>query len=582
MYTREASLCLLRPRLAALRPLRPPAVRRLPRAQPFTQYTPRLLLTQYPQRPQLPYLSQSSLQHRLSPIDQQVLRFLSTDNRNFVRDYTYRTITWGFAAWLIVSLLNVMLFGLAQELSEQEHPTPAEWSFWTRTSVRKARMQIAGWNGKGYIDWVKTAKFYLQALEKLEDPGKDGTGTVAQEDGVTGGEIMIADVGSAGLDITGKSWEWRQGYYEVLMGMAQASENLDTMVRDTTRNLIFPKSTIIGPSNPDPRPVTKEMDNPPLEENCERAFDPPEKYYMRILTGTGFDTRQRVGAALAYANWLQFSGLHDAADEMLKWGVDIARAPLSGDVLNAGSYIVHSTHASENLLRAVTEYGAHQARIGNTATALPILLSVLRARQGAEVQPDIPRAPSVKPAGTDIGTVIQRVGRLFAQRKSPAPFSSGDEPFKRASQQTCEDSELMLYIGEIMFASSSMRAEGLSWTKKAVDIAEREVDQPTMMSTDDREIKATIKKCEHCFITGVENWSFMQEDLRETSSSVQQSSRSSWLPWSSKTVETLQDNAKEEADLERLGQLKQAALRLSYSIDAENLRKSSKFGMYDG
>ena len=311
--------------LSALRPRRPPSLRvALPRPRPFTQNSRLLLTTRNSLRPQLPYLSQPHLARRPSPFDQQVLRLLSTETKRYVKDQVWLATRWTAIGWTFFILASISYFGIQIEIDERKNPTPAEWTFWTKHFVRKARAAREDSEAIGIIDWAVVGSKYLGALRRLEGE-TDGKGVKEQADGEG---IIIPDVGKAGLDITEKSWEWRAGYFEAIMGCGEAAEHLTEMVLDKTRNICYPKEVVIGPSNPDPRPPAPYMGAAPLEENTVKAFEAPETVYMRVLTGKGFTTKQRLDAAWRYAAWLQHSGLNDSAEEMFMWALDIAKEPL--------------------------------------------------------------------------------------------------------------------------------------------------------------------------------------------------------------------------------------------------------------
>jgi hypothetical protein len=310
------------------------------------------------------------------------------------------------------------------------------------------------------------------------------------------------------------------------------------MVLDTSRMIIFPKEVVIGPSNPDPRPCPPGAEAAPREENCERAFAPPETFYLKVLTGLGFSSRQRIEAALAYANWLEIKGLSDSADETYKWAVDIAASalPASDAVIDKDTSILRvqeATPPSPNLLRAATALATHRARSGNVTSALPIFLSVLRARHASPI--DIAPASRSEytpfyvsdPTNTDIGSFINIVKSILTPPSYPAEHPSGDEPFLRqpASVPDCTEAELMLYIGEILFAtaSSGREDEGLGWTKQAVAIAEK--------GTISNEVLPENRdKCKACLDTGIANWGAMVAKLLRESQSKPAPS-SSWTSW---------------------------------------------------
>lgn len=412
--------------------------------------------------------------------------------------------------------------GFLIELEERRQPTPDEWRFWTRWNLRTARAALqAGGDGgatAGLVDWAAVGSSMRKCLRRLEDTSAEGAGLVEQ---VEGG-LLIPGAGKAGFDISAKSWPWRAEYFEVIMGCAAAAEHLDDMVVDKTRGLVFPKEVVIGPSNPDPRPIPPYMAAAPKEEDCGRPFDPPETYYLRVLTSKGFTTKQRLDAALAYANWLEFKGLDDSAEEMYKWGVDVAKAGLTtavnaDDVVDSKTSVLKADaakDASPILLRATTSLAIHHARAGNVSAALPILLSVLRARRSAPVSPDALVPQTTQHAQdepkTDIAATLSLFRKVFSPPQYPPPPPSGDLPFVRPTDKPmCDESELMLYIGEILFATSPSSMEGVGWTRQAVTVAEA-YTQPGTLATDGQE---DLAKCKQCFATGVANWETMLRRL---------------------------------------------------------------------
>jgi len=310
-----------------------------------------------------------------------------------------------------------------------------------------------------------------------------------------------------------------------LMGCAEAAEQLEDCVVETTRRLVYPKELVIGPSNPDPRPIAPNMGPAPLEENTAPAFAPPESFYMRILTCRGFTTKQRLEAAWKYAAWLEFRGLNDSAEEMYLWALDIAKnvfpepnAVIDGKsaVLKVGDTAASAVSArpTSNLLSATTALAVHRARAGDVASALPILLSVLRARKEAPFVPvrSVSIAGSAGEGGSDLDAVVSFIQRIFSPPKFPPPPPSGDDTFTRpVVQSTCDESELMLYVGEILFATSPSPSQGLDWTRQAVTTAEASLeDKSTAGATAESQ-----RKCKSCLRTGVQNWETMLQRLAE-------------------------------------------------------------------
>ncbi|KAK3670747.1 hypothetical protein LTR78_009439 [Recurvomyces mirabilis] len=544
---------IARTRIPSTRPLRPPNAitisRPVPQTRLFTQTSPHRILThRHTSRPQIPYLSQPPLRPTNSILgpNPHLARLLSTETRRYISEQFYLAVKWSIIIWVFGILGGMMYLGIAIELQERKNPTPEEWSFWARWALRGARAQMEAGETQGFVDWASVGGSLRRCLARLEDRGRDGKGTGEVEEG----GILIEGVRKAGQDISGKSWPWRSGYCEVIMGCAAAAEQMDGMVLDETRGLVFPKEMVVGPSNLDPRPVPAYMPAAPLEENCVRPFEAPETFYMRVLTGKGFTTKQKLDAALVYANWLEFKGLQDSAEEMYRWGVDIAKAGLPNHIapdtiIDARTSVllgnVGESNATPNLLQAATALAIHHARTSNVSSALPLFLSVLRARRSAPLSPmsqsttrnlsalfTDPEQPK-----TDIGAASSLLAKIFQVPAYPLPPPSGDLPLIRTSEKpSCDESELMLYIGEILFATSPASNEGLGWTRQAVAIAEANLQNQTHNSA--AETPKEKERCKACLLTGVGNWETMLHRLAETqdSTSYREGGRNAgWSEW---------------------------------------------------
>jgi hypothetical protein len=170
---------------------------------------------------------------------------------------------------------------------------------------------------------------------------------------------------------------------------------------------------------------------------------------------------------------------------------------------------------TENLLAASTAMAIHRAQMADTATALPIFLSVLRARRAApfDVKKRVTTATSKKERPqTDLGVMKAHLDSVYALLKAaeyPKPAPTGDEPAVRTLDNVCEEAGLMAYVGEILFSiSTSQRELGWSWTRDTLDMAEMECHNP----------KTTAegwKKCVKCLGVAFENWELMLERLRQ-------------------------------------------------------------------
>jgi hypothetical protein len=409
------------------------------------------------------------------------------------------------------------------------------------------------------VDYAGAGLGFADVLKRLEDRKGDG---VELEDG---GDIYVPGIGTAGVDYSAKSWPWRACYVEAVLSLGKCAEHCENLVLDKTRGIIFSREMVIGPSNPDPRPVPAGSAAAPLEENCTRPLDAPETYYMRILTGTGFTTRHKLDAALAYGAWLEHQDLHESAEEMYKWGVDIALRALPDDVdkstiIDEKSCVLKAVPgATTNLLTASTALATHRAVIGNTSEALPILLSVLRARRTAPISFSPPPHPSL--ADYPDPPYPGWFWTLFKEPIFTQPPPTGDTPITRSVEQaTCDDAELLIYIGEILFASAGGKAQkanqnqGLSWTRQAVTTAETNLtsDKPAPGSTVKSRADAR-KKCQQCLKTAVGNWEMMLERLLAQTQAVPEQKKG-WFGASSKPAEHTE--ASILADIERLALLR--------------------------
>lgn len=571
-------------RIPLIRPLRPPNVapQQPPRPRLFTQNTQLLLIAQRATRPQLPYLAQPAFRAQagfLGP-NPQLARLLSTENKRYVSEQLYLAAKWTGIIWTFLILGGIAWVGYTIEVEERRQPTPDEWRFWTRWNLRAARAQLRALeHGGGVVDWAAVGSAMRKCLARLENTDGEGKGLVEQEEG----GILIPGAGKAGFDISAKSWPWRSGYFEVIMGCAAAAEHLDGMVLDKTRGLVFPKEVVIGPSNPDSRPIPAYMEAAPKEEDCARPFAPPEMYYMRVLTAKGFTTTQKLDAALAYANWLEFKGLDDSAEEMYKWGVDITKSGLPptanpDEVLDEKTSVLKSNAVNEatpNLLLATTSLAIHHARTGNVSAALPILLSVLRARRTAPTSPSSQsRSPQPNEAKTDIDAAFSLFNRIFRVPQYPPPPPSGDLPLVRLTDRpSCEESELMLYIGEILFATSPSSSEGVGWTRQAVTIAEANLQAGVLGAAAGKEGTEERAKCKACLTTGIANWETMLSRLasRQAASAGREGGRDAgfmeWRGWfgggggkKGSTMDELHSGLVEE-ELKQVERLKERIVR---------------------
>ena len=602
--------------LSSNRPLRPPnPPKQHPRPRLFTQNTQLLLICTPPSRPELPFLHLSSgarYPHApfRSQFRHQLSRLLSTERKRYFKEQLRLGVKLTIYFYVIYFCFCAVKFGIQSEQLERKYPSPPEWSLFTRMEYRIVRGdESPSANPEGLVHFARVGQWYLMVLKRLEDPSIDGADLrpgLKDE-----GEIYVPEIGDTGiakggLDISSKPEPWRRGYHTCLMGAARAAENLDGWVRDTTRNISFPANMMIGPSNPRPKPVPYAAEAAPLEENCVPAYQSPELYYSKILTTQGFSTRQRLDAVIAYADWLDFKGLSATAKETYARGLDIALEALPIEAHNivdtkTGVITDNPAFISSNLLLATTSLAIHHARNKNLAAALPIFLSILRAkRQLPFPPPNDTRKKDEMDSRKENGLLTILTNFLYTPPYPEAP-PSGDEPQFRTPMTLCEEAGIMSHIGEILFASAlqpstksttsfasakttssqSLHA-GINWTRDAVDTAEA-----TLQATPRQDAEAR-KKCAVCMEVGVENWDKMvgkmlrnAQSQRQTDNQGKSSSATSghnttsnWdlnWPWSSKHPNTTEaDNGPERWEREAQS-LERRKTKVDQMLRAEGL-----------
>ena len=554
-----------------LRPSRPSVALHRPRShpRPFTQNSQLLLISPTSPRPQLPFLYSPSNTFASRNVTRkrfqlQLSRLLTTERKTYIKEQAWAAAKYSIYGWTAIALVTIILFGIENERLERKFPSPTEWSWVSRWLYRSTRGdELPQTHGSGLVDWAKTGQSYRQLLERLEDTESDGKGI--QPLLGADGDIYMVGVGKTGFDISSKSEPWRRGYCECLMGAARAAEHLDSWVRDKTRNLAFPPEVVIGPSNPYPKPVPYGAKPAPLEENCEPAFECPEHYYMKVLTSHGFSTRQRLNAALAYADWLEFKGLPSSAEDMYDWALDIAMGALPLDVNNVvdtktGVINEQATYITPNILLATTALARHHAQNQNLSTALPIFLSVLRAQRNlasslSNSDTSVSQDPLDREASV-LSLLASFARSLLIVPPYPDPPPSGDIPTTRNPTTTCEEAATMAHIGEILFASSNVpssiishhtslstfasnatfaQSSGLAWTRESVALAERTLHSlsSTRGSSPSSSRPSTIpplslrrqklipdsttarQRCTECLLSSMQNWKLMVAHLQE-------------------------------------------------------------------
>lgn len=285
---------------------------------------------------------------------------------------------------------------------------------------------------------------------------------------------------------------------------AKAAEHLDGWMRDVKTKVVSAPEYVIGPSNPRPKPIPPGSPHAPREEDCELAFPSADRYYMKALATKGLTPRQRMEAAFEYANFVEFKGL--GGQEAL-YKLALADASLGLETLpyDVKTFVLRDGIAppSLNVFDALTAIANHKARSGDVATALPIYLSLLKARRSLPTSPP-PGSLRIKKLARE--SLHRQIINFFLPPDYPPPPPSGDLPPWRNAEERCQEASLNLYIGEILY-SQNKRDDGLAWTRDGVDVAEeqmRSLPQGISKST-----KAVKKVCRECLRTGLENWTTM-------------------------------------------------------------------------
>jgi hypothetical protein len=462
--------------------------------------------------------------------------------------------------------------GILSEQQERAFPSPHEWSLITRFRFRRGKWWQVPENNEeeGFPNWARVYSELEYALHRLEHPDKDGAGLMEQEEG----GILVPGVGKAGFDVTAKSEEWRQGYFEVLMGMAGAAERLDGWVTDKWRRNVWAPEFVESSTNPRPKAVLPGMPEVPDEEHRVPAAEAPETFYLKIITSKGFTTYQRLSAALGYADWLNFRKLPDSAEEMYRWALDIAISglptPEPSTIIDPGTGVLSSTAPKEavtpNVIYAATSLATFMAEQRRTTSALPVFVSLLRARVNAD-EAHVPRTNNLKDSSL-IGTIVS----LLSEPDYPPVPSSGDEPFLRKESDRCEEAALKSYIGEILFAtagsSSTQRQQGLSWVRDAVSTSKLAQSLEPIRTNDD-----IRKKCEQCEEVGLESWgkimTYLAAEAREKRDAAN-SGGLTGLVWKVKGTKGLDEDVEnlegeEEGVTLRLNKLRSRMLKEEYA-----------------
>ncbi|KAB5562835.1 hypothetical protein GE09DRAFT_1109899 [Coniochaeta sp. 2T2.1] len=465
-------------------------------------------------RPQLPFLSIPKVTR------QQRVRYLTTEKKAWLKHEVKQGLTYGvlFTAAGIGFLITS--WALKQEALERDYPTPHEWGYLTRVYFHNARLRRD--KTQGLTDWVAIMTLAEDVVNRLEDPKIDGNGV----------RDASHECPPGTKDVSAMPEPWRRGYFESMMLYATAAQMLNGWMRDKTRDIMFPPEVVIGPSNPRPWPIRPGQASAPREEDCELVYPSADDIYVRILETPGFTTRQKMEAALAHASWLEHNALHGPASIMYERAVELSLSNTQNPApLDTTTHALKETSPppSENLLTSLTALATFQARSGNISSALPILVSILKARKSLP-NPDasLQLSSSSKPSLTR--TILNHI----QPPAYPPPPPDGTSPPIRDSKELCLEAALHLHIGEILYASRQEgREEGLAWTRDAVDLAEEQLR--SLGSDADDTLREAKKVCRDCLSTGMENWGRMvarlarEERAKQDKAAAPEKSGSGWF-----------------------------------------------------
>ncbi|KAK5790343.1 hypothetical protein VI817_007630 [Penicillium citrinum] len=540
-------------RIRPVQPLRHPGLHSL---RPFTHRT-RLQISPPSGRPQLPFLSPQPLSRPIPPLSSHLCkhfgRLVSTTSRDYYKKRISYTVKTTLTLSVIFFLFSLVKLGVYQEDIEHKWPSPPEWSLKSRWCLRSAQaLQHPEYTGHLLTDWPMVAGYLNELIQRLENIEGEGAGIIEQGDG----GFLVEGVGKTGLDISEKSEPWRRGYFQALLGAAKAAENLEGWVTDKKQRVSAPAEHVIGPSNPRPKPMPAAANYVMHEEDCEPASPPPEKFYMKILTTNGFDTKQKVEAALAYADWLDYKGLGRTAGDMYVWALDIAAGGIESGadkLVDLKTGILKNTSPqppSENLIRVSTALAVHSARQGDLPAALSLFTSVLKAWRSLPLEKD-EFALTPPPQGNNpLAPIFKLFSTVFIPVEYPPAAPSGNEPPTRKTGSICHEAGLMTYIGEILFASSS-QDQGLAWTRDAVEMAEATLAE--LHNSPDIDARG---RCAQCLKVGLDNWRTMVSSLvaraREEQAESVQSAKKAWYGGANLAKTKTEELRRWEAEMEIL------------------------------
>jgi len=405
-----------------------------------------------------------------------------------------------------VACVAVLYFFYTEEKREREYPTPHEWTFQERKLYRDAHKWT---NPEIRVSWSRAFQLARNLCLAFEDENRSGGSIPRLHDMSDPNDEFSWEFVSH--DISGKSEEWRRGYFEIIMLAAKAAGQVDGWLRDKhdKNNMAWAPEYVIGPSNPRPTPIPPNAPPAPREEDCYVAFPPAERYYSKILATKGFNERQRLQAILEYANFVELKRRPQDAQALYNMALSVATEGRDQTQLpfNPKTLIIKdkAPAPSANVLDAITAIANYKARNGEAAAALPVYVSLLKARrslpeQNQQTRISQPVEPKVKPP------MYRRILEFLGEPSYPPPPPDGTQPPWRSPEERCQEASLTLYIGEILYASNS-HEDGIAWTREGVDISEEQLRGMSHLTK--REVQVPKTRCRECLQTGLQNWSVM-------------------------------------------------------------------------
>ena len=468
-------------------------------------------------RPSLPFL----LVPKASP---SIARSFTSDRRRWLRHEAKLVARYTITLWGLAACAIVIFFIIGEETSERVYPTPHDWHYLTRKFLRDAHDFKNPKSGE--VNWARCLELARSVVIRLEDPKLDGL-SVSKLSGSSDPSLEIPTE-FISVDMSSMPEDWRRGYFQAIMLAAEAAEHVDGWVRDRTRNIVSAPEFVIGPSNPRPKPIPTGRPHAPREEDCEPAYPSPERFYLKILTTVGITPRHKMEAALQYASFLEFKS--DPASAEALYGTALAQATVDLDKdklpYNPKTFVLRAggPSPSMNVLDCITAIANHKARNGDVSSSLPIYVSLLKARRSLSDTP--PPQDKSRPKRL---SAYEKLVEMVSQPEYPPAPPDGTAPPWRNAYERCQEASLNLYIGEILYATSSYD-EGLAWTRDGVDLAEEQLRALGPANKDE----STKQTCRECLSTGLENWSTMvsrlatAEEAKKDSSSSTSSMFSFW------------------------------------------------------